>query len=166
MVQLVIANLYDYIIQDLGYTIRVCDDDIPLSTRLSEMLRFTSATNIWGSMCDTILQAYPNVLLPAPGILWSITIYILPLSPPTATISATDRMAFNSEDRFAEHWTGFKAPDIAINIQDPTNTIRQGEVLRLNGKKTLSKTQGGSISFTHWQLGRVIVEVGKWLRIA
>ncbi len=63
-----------------------------------------------------------------------------------AIIRAADRIVFNCKGEgdqrdlflfFVKYWTGLTAPDITINIQDPTNTIRQGEVLRLYNEKIL-----------------------------
>jgi len=176
MVQLVIANLHHNINQDLGCTVRVFGDIIPRKPQFPEMFYFISATNTWGSICDAILQARQKLLALPPGILLPTCIYILPLSPLMATIRAADRIAFNCKgegDRrdlflfFAKYWTGLTVPDITINIQDPTNTMRQGEVLRLYNEKTLvvAKAQGGGISITPRQLRRVIFEVEEWLRI-
>ncbi len=121
-------------------------------------------------MYNAILQARQKLLVLPPGILLLIYIYILPLSPLIAIIRAANRIIFNCKgegDRydlflfFTKYWTGLTVPDITINIQDPTNIMRQGKVLRLYNEKTLivTKAQGGRISITPRQLRRVIFEV-------
>lgn len=173
LVHLVIAELEYHINHNLGFTVRVIDDDTPQIHQLPEQLAFTTATEVWSSMCDEIEHSYPNFLTPPPGLILPTCVYLSPLSPLMATIKITDGMGSEGVDeerqsfRFhAEHWRGLIAPDIIIHIHNTTNTFGQGQVLVLHSMKTLlvAREQDGWMSLDPRQLRSVAFEVEGWLR--
>ncbi|KAL6714245.1 slightly ste11-like protein [Lecanora helva] len=186
-VHLVIATLHHCITQDLGCTVRVVGEQIPLNVstvptptaldRLNEQVHYWNG--MWDMMIDDIPSGLNNHGLPGylhPSLLTYShpCIYILPLSPFIATLKASIGMELVGVDGdltlwrwLASHWAGRLGPDITVNIQETSDIVLDHEVLRIEGEsmKTIivTKARNGGIDITPSQIRRVSFEVKEWL---
>lgn len=175
-VHLTIATLHFHITKDLGRVVRVFGEETPeiFADQRPEFAHFITRVQTWGAMWEAIRSGDAPVAssyrpagahqpAPPPG---GSCVYILPLSPLTATIQAANR----GTDYFrwlASYWSAHVRPDVTINIQNPEGAISDRQIVKVFGDlRALIVTKGapGGIDLSPKQLRRVVFEVEEWIR--
>ena len=193
-VHLVIANLHYQIVKDLRFTVRVVGEQLPLRSHDTRppLEILNDQVQYYGSLWDSIWNAPRGLsdvapdpppitgqqrhLFPPPINTSAYPyIFIIPMSPLTATLKASKFVGFPGSDGdlnvwrwLASHWGGRWTPDVMVNIQEAADMVHfDHEVIILNDGKirtlNLTKTREGGVDLTPAQLRRITFEVEEWL---